>query len=214
MQFVDQLIGRQIRRPSGVLGYLLGHLMASDHGELTNWTLDQLSLQDHDNVLDVGCGSGLAVKRISAVVTQGHVVGIDYSPAMLRQATRRNRHAIKAGRVEICSSSVSTLPFDGGSFDKVCAIETFYFWPNPSEDLREVARVLKPGGIAAFAMDISKEGVNRSAIADTAQRLGLSVYSGQEMNSLLSQAGFIDVSFKAIPARGKGWLCAVGRVAK
>jgi ubiquinone/menaquinone biosynthesis C-methylase UbiE len=188
--------------------------MALDHRDLTDWTLDQLSLQEHDHVLDIGCGSGLAVERISAISAQGYVVGIDYSPAMIRQATRRNRCAIRKGHVGILRGNVSALPFADNRFDKACAIEAFYFWPDPSEDLREVARVLRPGGIAAFSMDISKEGLDKSAIAAIALRLGLPVYSGQEMEALLSQAGFTDVRSKAIPALGKGWLCTVGTVAE
>jgi ubiquinone/menaquinone biosynthesis C-methylase UbiE len=188
--------------------------MASDHRELTDWTIDQLLLQSRDHVLDIGCGSGVAIEKASAIVTQGHVEGIDYSPTMLRQAEARNKHAIESGHVKIRRGEVSALPFADRSFDKACAIETFYFWPNPPEDLREVQRVLKPGGIAAFAMDISKEGTNRSAISDSARRLGFPIYSGEEMCSLLLQASFTDVRYEVLPQRGKGWLCAVGRVAE
>ena len=69
MQFFDRFIGKQIRKPSGILGSLIGHIMASDHKELTDWTLDQLQLRDNDHVLDLGCGSGLAINKINNVVT-------------------------------------------------------------------------------------------------------------------------------------------------
>jgi len=212
MRFLDRIIGRQIRRPSGILGGLLGHIMASNHKALTTWTLDQLQIQDSDHVLDVGCGSGLGLQMINDIVTNGRIVGVDYSPIMLRQAERRNRQGIDQGRMTIRHGSVSALPFADASFDKVCAIETFYFWPNPQEDLREIKRVLKPAGTAAFAMEISKEGTDGAVILDNAQRLGFPIYSGEEMKSLLLAAGFVDVGYKSIPEREKGWLCVVGSV--
>jgi ubiquinone/menaquinone biosynthesis C-methylase UbiE len=188
--------------------------MAADHKALTQWTLEELHLGDNDSVLDIGCGSGMAIEMINTIVTQGHVVGIDYSPVMIKQAIKRNKLAIEQGKTEIYEGNVSALPFDDASFDKICAIETFYFWPDPPKNLQEVKRVIRPGGIAAFAMEISKEGINKSAILDNAQRLKFPIYSGQEMKSLLSTAGFVDISYKVIPDREKGWFCAVGSVEK
>ena len=214
MQFLDHHIGKQIRKPSGILGRILGYIMAADHKALTQWTLEELHLRDNDSVLDIGCGSGMAIEMINTIVTQGYVVGIDYSPVMIKQAVKRNKLAIEKGKTKIYEANVSALPFDDASFDKICAIETFYFWPDPPENLQEVGRVMKLGGIVAFAMEISKEGTNRSAILDNAERLKFPIYSGQEMKSLLTTAGFVDVSYKVIPEREKGWLCVVGSVGK
>jgi ubiquinone/menaquinone biosynthesis C-methylase UbiE len=184
--------------------------MASDHIALTSWTLSQLEIRNDNHILDIGCGSGLAIKMLSDIVTEGKIVGVDYSPVMLRQAEKRNRQGVKEGKIAIYHSNVSQLPFADDSFDKVCTIESFYFWPDPCENLREVRRVLRPGGTAAIAMEISKEGRNESAISDTAQRLRFPIYSGKEMIALLSAAGFLNVYYKSIPEREKGWLCVVG----
>jgi ubiquinone/menaquinone biosynthesis C-methylase UbiE len=214
MKFLDYHIGKQIRKPSGILGKILGYIMAADHKALTKWTLEQLQIEKNDSVLDIGCGSGMAIEMINNIATKGYVVGIDYSPVMVRQAIKKNKLAVKAGKTKILQGNVSNLPFADASFDKICAIETFYFWPNPHKNLQEVKRVMKPGGIVAFAMEISKEGTNSSAILDNAQRLGFPIYSGQEMKSLLVTAGFINVSYEVIPEREKGWLCAVGSAEK
>ena len=210
MEYFDRLIGKQIRKPCGILGSLFGYLMAVDHKAVTEWTLNQLRIQENDHVLDIGCGCGMAVKMIGDIVTQGDVVGIDYSPVMLRQAARRNRLAIKKSKTRICHGNVSMLPFLDESFNKVCSIETFYFWPDPPKNLQEVKRVMKPGGTIAISMDISKEGENDSEILNKAKRLGIQIYSGVEMKSLLLSAGFVNVTYEAIPVRGKGWLCAIG----
>ena len=186
--------------------------MAAGHKELTDWTLDELQIKNNDYVLDIGCGSGLAIEQLNMIATDGYIVGIDYSHTMLRQAAKRNRLAISKGKTKLCYGNVSKLSFADASFDKACAIETFYFWPNPSDNLQEVRRVLRPGGSVAISMEISKEGTNRMSIEDNARRIGIPIYSGEEMKSLLFAAGFIHVSYKAIPEREKGWLCAVGSV--
>jgi len=209
MEYFDRLIGKQLRQPSGILGNIFGYLMAVDHKAITEWTLGQLGVQENDHVLDVGCGCGMAVRMIGAI-TEGDVVGVDHSPVMLRQAARRNRLAINKGKIRICRGNVCMLPFPDASFDKVCAIETFCFWPDPPGNLQEVKRVMKPGGTAALSMDTSKEGGRYSAVLETAKTLGIQVYSGEEMKSLLSAAGFVNVSYEAMPERGKGWLCVVG----
>ncbi len=212
MLFLDRLIGKQIRKPSGFLGSLFGYLMAANHKEITDWTFDQLQVKNNDYVLDIGCGNGVGIEKLNMIVTDGYIIGIDYSRLMLRQAAKRNRLAISKGKTRLCYGNVSALPFTDASFDKVCVIESFYFWPNPSQDLQEIKRVLKRGGSVAISMEISKEGTNRMSIEDNARRLGIPVYSGEEMEALLSATGFINVSYKAIPEREKGWLCAVGSV--
>lgn len=210
MKLLDQLIGRQIRKPLGFSGWLLGHLMANEHKNLVNWMLESLNIQSTDYVLDVGCGGGMALKTIAGTASNGFTAGIDYSPAMTKQATRRNRSAIDQGSMVILLGDVMALPFSDACFNAVCGVETFYFWPDPLSGLKEIGRVLRPGGSVALVMDISKETSDASVTEDIGARLGFKVYSGEEMTALLSEAGFTDVAFKAIPERGKGWLCASG----
>lgn len=210
MKLLDQLIGRQIRKPLGLSGRVLGHLMANEHKHLVNWMLESLNIQPSDYVLDVGCGGGMALKTIARTASNGFTAGIDYSLAMTKQAVRRNSTAIKSGNMSIVQGNAMAIPFNDACFNTVCGVETFYFWPDPLSGLREIWRVLKPGGSVALVMDISKETSDASVTEGIGARLGFQVYSGEEMKSLLSEAGFIDVSFKAIPERGKGWLCASG----
>jgi len=98
----------------------------------------------------------------------GVVAGVDYLENMVQHARKRNANTIRAGRVEIRHGNVSALLYDDGSFDKVIAVETFYFWPDPVPNLQEVRRVVRsaeapdkirtgsaqgePGGLVALAM--------------------------------------------------------------
>ena len=169
-------------------------------------------------VLDIGCGGGMAIKLISKIAVDGFVAGVDYSWEMVDQARRRNAAAIRAGRVEIVHGDVVALPYDDASFDTVISVQTFYFWRDPVQSLREVRRVLRgrsagteTGGLVALTMEVSKESPHWPKLAAQADRMGCSIYSGIEMVELLNAAGFSRAWFESAPNKGVGWLCALAR---
>jgi ubiquinone/menaquinone biosynthesis C-methylase UbiE len=86
------------------------------------------------------------VRKLAAVAAEGNVYGVDHSEQSVAAARRTNRQGIAEGRVEIRQASVSALPFPDGLFDLVTVVETHYFWPDLPADMREILRVLKPGG--------------------------------------------------------------------
>jgi ubiquinone/menaquinone biosynthesis C-methylase UbiE len=91
-------------------------------------------------LLDLGCGTGHYMKSLRE---QGfEVAGVDASPAMLQHARTNNPGA------EIHEADVATLPFANGRFDYVLCIEVLRYLSNPTPAIQEIARVLKPGGIA------------------------------------------------------------------
>src|SRR5439155_15397162 len=214
-----ELVEANFRKPTGWFGQMLGHIMNMQHKTLTVWVIDLMNVQPSDRVLDVGCGGGMAVKLLSDRATAGFVAGVDYSAEMVRQATRRNDAAVRQGRVEVKPGDVSALPYGEGSFDKVCGIETFYFWPDPMAGLREVHRVLKPGGQITIAMEMSKESAAQKSrlqkylsqrYANRSAALGMSILSGVELVTMLTQAGFRQARYHSEPNRALGWLCALG----
>jgi ubiquinone/menaquinone biosynthesis C-methylase UbiE len=81
---------------------------------MNRWSVALLNIQPAEHVLEVGFGPGLSIRR--AAKAAAWVAGIDHSPAMLAEATRRNRAAIQAGRVD--RQETSALPFDNDRFDK------------------------------------------------------------------------------------------------
>ncbi len=208
-QRIVRLVASQLRKPHGRVGPLFGWLMAQGHEPLYEWTLPMLHLHPTDTVLDIGCGSGRSTQLLAAAVDQGWVVGVDYSVEMVRQARRRNSATVQAGRACFLQGDVAALPCADALFDKVMAVETFFFWPGPLESLREVFRVMKPGALLAITMEISKDSSQTRALEEAA-RFDISIYSSAEMRALLAEAGFHPIHIESLPERDMGRLCALG----
>jgi ubiquinone/menaquinone biosynthesis C-methylase UbiE len=136
----------QCRKPWGWLGRRVARSMNITHSRLTDWGLGHVAVEKDHTILDVGCGGGETVHKLAALARDGKVYGIDYSKASVAASQSRNAQLIQAGRIAIAHGSVSHLPFTGPTFDLVTAVETHYYWPDLSSDMREILRVLKPGG--------------------------------------------------------------------
>jgi ubiquinone/menaquinone biosynthesis C-methylase UbiE len=200
---------RQVRNPSGSLGRRLVRTMNLSHATMTDWGLQQVMVPKNATILDVGCGGGSTVRRLASLAPEGKVVGLDYSVASVAVARDTNAQEIEAGRVQIEQGSVSALPFPDRTFDIVTAVETHYYWPDLSANVREVLRVLKPGGAFALIAETYRGGPFRLFYAMVMRLLGAAFLSDAEHRNLLVQAGFTEVATKHVS--GRNWICATGR---
>jgi len=151
------------------------------------------------------------VSKLAAIVTQGRVCGIDYSDTSVAASRKANARCINIDRVEIQQGSVSQLPFPDDVFDLVTAVETHYFWPDLPADMREVFRVLKPGGTLIVIAEAYK-GAKTTAgkLAEKYLPLaGMTLLSVDEHRELFTRAGYSDV--RIIEEYDKGWICSMGR---
>ena len=141
----------QFGEPKGPKGWLAAHLVARLTGEANRWMVDRLEVGPQDRVIDVGCGPGLAV-AVAARISDRLVVGVDASDTMVRLARRRNRAAIRQGRVEIRQADAARLPYPDGNFTRAGSLNSLQFWASPQDGLAELYRVLEPGGRVAVVL--------------------------------------------------------------
>jgi SAM-dependent methyltransferase len=198
----------QYRKPTWWPGWIFLWMMNSRHSPLTDWGLTHVRVEKPFTILDVGCGGGRTIRKLAALVSEGKVYGIDYSAASVAVARRTNVALIEAGRVEIQHGSVSRLPFPDATFDLVSAVETHYYWPTPVADMREILRVLKPGGSLVIIAEAYK-GRRFDTLYQPAMKLLRATYlTVREHHELLAAAGYAAIEVRE--ERRKGWLCAVG----
>jgi SAM-dependent methyltransferase len=183
--------------------------MNMSHSGVTDWGLKHVLIEKRFTILDVGCGGGRTIQKMAAIATEGALYGIDYAKGSVVASCGKNAQLIKAGRVEIQRASVSQLPFPDDKFDLVTAVETHYYWPDLVKDMREILRVLKPGGtliIIAESYNGGRYGKPQQPVMRLLRSASLSV---DEHRELFSSSGYTDVQI--FEERKKGWICGTGR---
>ena len=182
---IGRLRSRQSGHPSGALGRIFGRLMVKDTAAANDRALARLDLTWPCTVLDVGFGQG----RTTALLVRAghHVLGVDASPTMVRQATARNRAACRDGRADLRHGDGVNIPFPDDSADAAITAHTIYFMPDPAATVAEIARVLRPGSTLAIACRTSDD--------DTPPWIDPDIYrirSSDEITTMLHEAGFDD----------------------
>lgn len=104
-------------------------------------TLERLSLQPSDRVLDVGCGTGALLERLAKRHSAARLAGVDPVPEMLANARRK-----VPPEVELREGWAERLPFESEQFDVVVSCNVFHYIREPDAALREMGRVLASGG--------------------------------------------------------------------
>ncbi|KUN17100.1 SAM-dependent methyltransferase [Streptomyces antibioticus] len=124
-----------------------------DDGPAYAAAVAELGLREGDRVLDAGCGTGRALTPLRATVGgSGVVLGADLTPAMLQAAVRAGRD--RDGQLLL--ADVAALPVRSCSLDAVFGAGLISHLPDPAENLRELARVVRPGGILALFHPIGR----------------------------------------------------------
>lgn len=169
--------------------------------------LDAAELRPGDRVLDVACGTGV-VARLTAerVGRDGAVTGLDINPAMLAVA----RSVPSSGAaIEWHEARAESLPLADRSFDAVLSSLGLQFVPDKASALHEMQRVLAPGGQLAIAtvgptpplFAILEQALARHVKPEAAGFMGavFSLHDPQELEKLMSGAGFRDVEVRSKP---------------
>jgi len=197
---------RQVKKPDRFAGRFFASLMNGSHASLTDWAFAHLEIPEGATALDVGCGGGRTIGKLAARAAQ--VYGIDYAAGSVASSRAHNKRLIAEGRVHVEQGSVSSLPFADDKFDLVTAIETQYYWPNLQGDMKEILRVLKPGGRLMVVAESYKGARNDAVLGPVMKLLGSARLSIDDHRALFLAAGYEDVQI--VEERRRGWLCAIG----
>jgi ubiquinone/menaquinone biosynthesis C-methylase UbiE len=202
-QKLAMAIRSQFMRPRGFAGWLVGWEMAlrSSNRQRNVWAVGLLGVEATDRVLEIGFGPGIAIRELSRRATHGLVCGVDHSAVMVRQATRRNAEAVRAGRVDLRLGSAEQLPTFAEPFDKVLAVNNMGMWSEPDEGLKALRRLMRPGGRIAIVSQPRCTG----ATAET------TVAAGREITSRLTAAGFTSIRSDTLALKPPV-ICVLGEV--
>lgn len=179
---------RQFSGPTGLLGSVAGRIMARKNRALNAWVASLLEAGPADRVIEVGYGPGLAVAANAA--RAAFVAGVDRSDVMWRHARRRNAAAIRAGRVDLRQGDATALPFADASFTRALAVNSLQFWDPPDAGLRELARVLAPGGRLVLAQRLFKPSAGKL----DRSRFGMKEDRLEALLATLARVGFRDAT--------------------
>jgi ubiquinone/menaquinone biosynthesis C-methylase UbiE len=192
----SELIARQSAHPTGLLGHVVARVMALDTARVNRDVLRALEPKPGERVLELGCGHGRTLRRVArAVGSGGMAVGVDPSDVMVRVARRHNRREIAAGSARVEPGNSTCIPEPDASFYKLFSVHTLYFWPYLDAGLRELRRVLRPGGTLLLALHSGEN-------AEIATKLPDSVYtlrSDDDMTGALRRADFVDIALTIDP---------------
>lgn len=193
-----KLIARQLACPSGLIGrWVTAGWLDRVNAGMNQLTLEQLSLETEDSVIEIGFGGGGLLEQIVLTGKYQYVAGIDRSVDMVRQVDRRlNR--MPGSKVDLRQGEIEKIPFGVDSFTKLCSVNTLYFWEHPEVAMAECQRVLRPGGRMTLCFN-SKQNL----IDWPVHRHGFKLYEIEEVEDLFSSAGFESLEVASDEADGR-----------
>ena len=160
--------------------------------------LGELRKAPFTDLLDCGCGTGAMLALLSRAYPEKHFTGIDIAPGMIRAAEKK-----KLAGVRFVTGDCESLPFHDSSFDAVICTMSFHHYPEPVQFLRNVRRVLRPGG-----RFILREMTGPAPVVSAMNRFGMPVlnrlfrkgdvrgYTADDVRALLMKAGLVPVTLE------------------
>jgi SAM-dependent methyltransferase len=193
-------LSRQLGRPSGWFGRrVMGRLLNQGNQRFLEDTVAALAPASGERIVDVGFGGGHALDLIRQRVVPARPAGVEISTVMVEQGQAR-----WGDGVDLHLADVAAMPFQDASVDGLLSVNTIYFWPDPAAALREIRRVLRPGGRLVL-------GVRRKAflLLSPVTWFGFKLYSVRQLEQLLRAAGFA----AEVREKARGELIVTGRPA-
>jgi SAM-dependent methyltransferase len=166
-----------------------GESMERGHRPVGEQAIARMRVNPEARVLDIGCGSGWATRLLADYASNGRVTGIDISDEMVELARESSEsHA----NVDYEVASAEKLPFADSEFTHAFSMESLYYYRNIPQALREIQRVLKPGGLFVAVVDLYWENEATHQWIDTL-KVPVELLSIDDYRSLFIDAGFANI---------------------
>ncbi|HWV74952.1 MAG TPA: class I SAM-dependent methyltransferase [Pseudosphingobacterium sp.] len=191
-------IAAQLANPSGEEGTVVANRMNESNGEMTLHTIGLLNINDGDRVLELGPGNAKFASYVLEKANDVCYFGGDISTLMIDEAKKNNQSYCEAGMASFRLLDGISLPFESQFFHKIFTVNTLYFWENPAQQLDELYRVLKPGGILCIAIR-SRNFMETLPFT----KYGFTLYSPEEGMELFQQSSFQEISYTVVSAAGE-----------
>jgi SAM-dependent methyltransferase len=166
-----------------------GDSMERGHRPVGGQAIARMQVGVDARVLDVGCGSGWATRLLADYATNGRVTGIDISDEMIRLARESSQ---SYSNVDFEVASAERLPFADNEFTHGFSMESLYYYRNILKALKEIHRVLKPGGLFVAVVDLYWENEATHQWIDILN-VPVELLSIDDYRSLFIGAGFVNV---------------------
>ncbi len=156
--------------------------------------MNVLKEREYLSVLDMGCGTGAMLERISKENPKANLFGLDLSENMIKVAEKK-----KIPRAEYVVGDAEDLPYENEKFDVVICNQSFHHYPNPRKAFEGAYRVLKQSGIFIVCdMYCNKvlRAIENNIILKLMNTGDVKTYSSEEVICLLNQAGFKEVNWQ------------------
>jgi len=165
-----------------------GESMEKGHRPVGEQALARMQIAPDARVLDVGCGSGWATRMLAEYAFNGRVTGIDISDEMIRVARESSQSQTN---VDFEIASAEQLPFSNHEFTHAFSMESLYYYRNIPKALKEIYRVLKPGGSFVAVVDLYWENEATHQWIDTLN-VPVELLSVEDYHSLFIDARFVN----------------------
>ena len=187
--FIRSFLAKQLGSPTGIFGRLVMRLLNRDNAIMNDFALEQIALQPGERVLEIGFGGGYLIDRMATSKIPSFIAGVDPAIDVIQMGSKKFRSHIEQGYIELKQARGESVPYSGNSFNKICTVNTIYFWSNPQLVLAECDRLLKPQGKLVICYN------SPAFLAQTKLiQYGFTAYEPQELESLMANAGLINIS--------------------
>ena len=180
-------------RPEGDLGREISTFWNTNNAQVTEAVYHRLNIESRFRVLEIGFGNGRLLPLLMQQAEGLSYVGVDHSETMVTEASTFNRALISAGRVEYHLAEADHIPCLDTAIDRAFAVNVIYFWADPVPVLREIRRVLKPGGLSLIA---GADRATSSNLAYARDEYGFRLRDADELLAMHRAAGFSEIAIE------------------